>query len=208
MHEVLFILDLVGTFAFASFATYLAQKKGFDIFGIGSCAFISALGGGTLREVILNKIPFYFYNSFYFYVIILAILFTVLFFKKFHKLSRIMLYIDAIGLSTFAYIGATRASQEGLGAIGIIFIATLTAVGGGLIRDISIGETPQIFYKDFYASPAIILGVLYFIFNSQLSSNYFLGYLLIFAVFLIRVLAIEYKIDLWSPSRKVAKKTS
>ncbi len=206
MHEFLFILDLIGTFAFASFGAYLAQKKGFDIFGISTCAFLSALGGGTVREVILNKIPFYFYNPTYFYIIAVSILFTVIFYKRFHKFSKVMLYVDAIGLSTFAYIGASRAFQENLGPVGIIVMATLTAVGGGLIRDISLRELPQIFYKDFYASPAIILGILYSIFSSEMV-NIFSSYLLIFIVILLRILAIEYKLDLWSPSRKFVKKT-
>jgi len=66
-----------------------------------------------------------------------------------------------VGRATFALIGATKAAQADLGAFAIIFLATLTAVGGGLLRDVSIREVPQIFYRDFYASPAIFLGVMY-----------------------------------------------
>lgn len=193
-------LDIFGTFAFAVFGSFIAQKKKLDIFGIFACAVLSALGGGTIRELILLNIPFYFFDNNYFYAIFLGVIFSLVTFKYFHKINKFMLLIDAVGLSTFAFIGASRADEYNLGAFGIIMLATLTSVGGGLIRDISIREIPQIFYSDFYASPAIILGMIYIIFGNYMNNDLaILG--LIFLVFLIRVLGINFKIKLWVPNK-------
>lgn len=192
-------LDLLGTFAFAVFGSYIAQKKKLDIFGISACAILSALGGGTIRELILINVPFYFFDNNYFYAIFLGVAFSLVTFRYFHKINKFMLLIDAVGLSAFAFIGASRADENNLGAFGVITLATLTSVGGGLIRDISIREIPQIFYSDFYASPAIILGIIYIMFEKNMNDDLaILG--LIFLVFLIRVFGIHFKIKLWVPN--------
>jgi len=112
-----------------------------------------------------------------------------------------VLIVDAIGLSTFAFIGARKADQAGLGAFAIIFLATLTAVGGGLLRDIAIREVPQILHRDFYASPAIFLGVSFAILRSYMDSL-LLVYCLIFLTFALRLCAIYFRFSLWRPWRK------
>jgi len=197
----IYILDLLGTFTFAAYGAYIGQQKRFDIFGIFTCAFLTALGGGTIRELILGNTLFYFCDYNYVYAIILGTVFSIVIFGKFEKISRYMLVVDAIGLTTFALIGATRAAEAELGAFAVIFLATVTAVGGGLLRDVSIREVPQIFYRDFYASPAIFLGVVYSIFQ-QYMDRPLCVYALITCTFILRLLAIYFKIDLWGPRRK------
>lgn len=112
-----------------------------------------------------------------------------------------MLVIDAMGLSTFAFIGAEKAVEANLGFFGVIFIATLTAVGGGLFRDIAIREVPQILHRDFYASPAIFLGVCFAILRNYMH-NPILIHSLLFLTFALRVCAIYFNIGLWRPWRK------
>lgn len=112
-----------------------------------------------------------------------------------------MLIVDAIGLATFALIGATKAYQAGLGAFAIIFLATLTPIGGGLLRDIAIREVPQIFHRDFYASPAIFLGIFYAIGRKYVDNIAFV-YCLISATFALRLCAIYFKFNLWRPWKK------
>ncbi|MCK4293205.1 MAG: trimeric intracellular cation channel family protein [Planctomycetes bacterium] len=204
MRPEIYFLDLLGTFTFAAYGAYVAQKKQFDIFGIFTCAFLTALGGGTIRELILGNMLFYFSDYNYLYAIILATIFSIFIYKKFNKIHRYMLVVDAVGLTTFALIGATKAAQADLGAFAIIFLATVTAVAGGLLRDISIREVPQILYRDFYASPAIFLGVMYSIFSSYMEKSLCV-YALITCTFLLRLLAIHFKIDLWGPRRKNAQ---
>ena len=201
MGPEIYILDLLGTFTFAAYGAYIGQQKRFDIFGIFTCAFLTALGGGTIRELILGNTLFYFCDYNYIYAIILGTVFSIVIFGKFEKISRYMLVVDAIGLTTFALIGATRAAEAELGAFAVIFLATVTAVGGGLLRDVSIREVPQIFYRDFYASPAIFLGVVYSIFQ-QYMDRPLCVYALVTCTFILRLLAIYFKIDLWGPRRK------
>ena len=201
MGPEIYFLDLLGTFTFAAYGAYVGQRKQFDIFGIFTCAFLTALGGGTIRELILGNTLFYFSDYNYIYAIISGAVFSIVVYNKFEKINRYMLIVDAIGLTTFALIGATKAAEAELGPVAVIFLATVTAVGGGLLRDVSIREVPQIFYRDFYASPAIFLGVTYSIFEKSMDSPLCI-YALIACTFLLRLLAIYFKIDLWAPRRK------
>ena len=200
----IYILDLIGTFAFAVYGAHVAIEKEFDIFGIFVAAFLTALGGGTLREFILRNIPFYFYDNNYIFVCLAGYAFSIAVGKVFNKINKYVLIIDAIGLSTFAFIGANKADQAGLGAFAIIFLATLTAVGGGLLRDIAIREVPQIFHSDFYASPTIFLGISFAILRNYMHSL-ILIYCLIFLTFALRLCAIYFRFSLWRPWRKNVK---
>jgi uncharacterized membrane protein YeiH len=200
----IYILDLLGTFTFAAYGAYVAQKKLFDIFGIVICAFLTATGGGTIRELILGNMLFYFFDYNYVYAIIAGTVFSICVYKMFEKINKYMLVVDAIGLTTFALIGATKAAEAQLGAVAIVFLATTTAVGGGLLRDVCIRQVPQIFYRDFYASPAIFLGTMYSIFINQMDRTLCV-YGLIASTLLLRLAAIHFKINLWGPRRNRRK---
>ncbi len=197
----IYILDLLGTFTFAFYGAYVGLRRKFDIFGITVTAFLTAVGGGTMRDLLLNRLPNYFSDWHYWAIIIAGISLATLLFPLFSKINKYALIIDGIGLVTFAFIGASLAHAAGLGNFGIVVLATLTAVGGGLLRDIAIAETPQIFFKDFYASPAILLGILFIIFKDSLA-NHLVIYTLLFIAFLTRIAALYYKINLWAPRRK------
>ncbi len=203
MREI-YILDLIGTFAFAVYGAHVAIKKEFDIFGIFVSAFLTAFGGGTIREFILKNIPFYFYDNNYIFVCIAGCAFSIAVYKVFNKISRYVLIVDAIGLSTFAFIGAEKADSAGLGVFAVIFLATITAVGGGLLRDIAIREVPQILHRDFYASPAIFLGTFFAILKNYRHNFVFIS-LLIFLTFALRLCAIHFRFNLWRPWVKKSK---
>lgn len=200
MLQEIYILDLIGTFTFAIYGTYFGLKKDFDIFGVFVCAFLTAVGGGTVRDIIFKKIPFYFNDANYILAIILAIFFTMVVCKKFHKIELCVLVFDAIGLVTFAFIGASKASQMGLGIFAVAFFATLTAVGGGVIRDLILNEIPKIMYTDFYASVAILLGLLYGLFSGKMDS-FFWANMLIISCLIVRLFVIYKKINLWNPNK-------
>jgi uncharacterized membrane protein YeiH len=200
-------LDFIGTFAFASYGSYFAIKKDFDIFGIFVCAFLTAVGGGTVRELILGHVPFYFFDTRYIYIIVFGILFTIAIFKYFHKINNFMLFLDAIGLVAFAFIGANKAVTADLGLFGVLFFATITSVGGGIIRDMVMNETPEIMHSDFYASVAIIFGFLYWIGKDSANDFLWLNVLLA-ACFVMRLIAIFRKIDLWKPRKNFDLKES
>lgn len=197
----IYILDLLGTFTFAFYGAYVGLRRKFDIFGIAVTAFLTAVGGGTLRDLLLNRLPNYFSDWHYWAAIIVGSAAAIFLFSHFSKINRYAVIIDAVGLATFAFIGASLARDAGLGNFGIVVLATVSAVGGGLLRDIAIAETPQIFFRDFYASPAILLGLLFVIFKESLA-NHLVIYSLLIIAFLARVAALYYKIDLWAPRRK------
>ncbi len=196
----LLVFDYIGTFAFAAFGAYLAERKGYDIFGVFTVALVSALGGGTLREMLFNNLPVYFYQYGYWPAVLLGTALAVVFYKKFSRIHRFMLAIDAVGLVTFAYIGASRAAEEGLGFFAIATCAVLTAVGGGILRDIVMRETPIIFYRDFYATAAFLVGVGYFFFESYMHTPWVV-YLLLASAFLLRLASIRFGIELWKPHK-------
>ena len=197
---MLYFLDLLGTAAFAIYGAHLAQKKGYDLFGILVCSALSAIGGGTMRDFILNQIPAYFFDYRYFLVIILAAAFSIYSYKSFEKIKNSLLIVDAVGLVTFAFLGAATAYHNSLSLVGVIILATITAIGGGILRDICIGELPLVFYQDLYATPAIILGFLYFVLGKNMESAFF-TYGLLISVFIFRLLAIKYKLNLWRPKQ-------
>jgi uncharacterized membrane protein YeiH len=160
---LLTVLDIIGTFAFAIFGANKALEKKFDLFGIFICAMATALGGGTVREMMLGNQPVFLHNYVYVYTVVLGVAFAITIRRVFLKVKTIMLVIDAVGLSTFAIIGAQRADVYGLGIGAMISFAVLTAAGGGVISDILTQRKPLIFYRDFYATPAIIGGIGYYL---------------------------------------------
>ena len=204
MEQEIYMLDLLGTFSFAVYGAYYAQKKDFDIFGIFVAAFLSAVGGGTLREMILGNIPFYFFDMSYIYIIIIGSIFAITVHHIFHRINTFMLALDSIGLITFAFIGASKASILEMNIFGITFFATLTAVGGGVLRDIVLNKVPQIMYYDFYATIAILLGLIYGVFSGYMQSFFWANTLMV-ALFLLRIIVLFYNIHLWKPltSQKV-----
>ena len=162
-----YTLDLIGVFAFAVFGSYKALEKGFNTYGVITCAALTALGGGTIREVILRHLPVYFTNHTYLYVTLAAAVLTIVLYKHFLKVRRYVLVIDAVGLAAFAFIGARKADMAGLGLVGMVFFAILTAAGGGILTDIVTGDKPSPFSDELYVFPAALGGSLYWLIDAH-----------------------------------------
>jgi len=192
------VLDLLGTFAFGAYGAYFAQKKRLDLFGILVAAFITAVGGVTIRETLLLHRPFYFYDNHYIYAILASMIFSIGVYKHFHRIHGFMLAIDGVGLVTFAFIGAFKANQEDFGPFAMIFLATVTAVGGGIMRDILMNDIPEVLHRDFYATIAILLGAAYALTAPHMGNFLWVNLLLLIA-FLTRMTAIHFKFGLWKP---------
>ncbi len=196
--EILYILDLLGTTSFALVGAYAAIRHKYDIIGIIICGFLTAVGGSTIRSLLLVEQPVYFSDSSYLAVVVVGIALAIVFFRYLPKLQSVVLIIDAIGLATFAYIGAQVAVQHGLSTIMVVIMAAITAVGGGLLRDIAMREKPQIFYKDFYATPALLLGLVYVLFPELQTAPVFI-YGIIGMTIIVRLSAIRYAVEVWRP---------
>ena len=153
---MLFALDIAGTFVFALSGAFKGVREGLDWLGISVLAVLTGVGGGIVRDVMLGDTPpAVFRDERYLAVCLTGALAVLLFGRTISKgWNRVML-ADAIGLGLFAAMGAAKGAAFGLGPLGTVFVGGLTAVGGGVIRDVLVGERPAILYKGFYATAAL-----------------------------------------------------
>lgn len=159
-----YILDLFGTFAFALSGALMAVKKNMDLFGMVVLALVTAIGGGTLRDMMLGLTPvFILTQPVYIYISVAAALCVFLFYKLFFRINSIILIADAIGLGTFVCIGISRAIDAHVSLTGAVLLGLITAVMGGILRDLLANEIPTVLIRDFYATACIIGGIVYVI---------------------------------------------
>jgi len=165
--SVISILDLLGTFAFAITGAVKAARHEMDWFGAIVVAIITGTGGGLIRDALLgNHPPLAFQKPLYAILCISAGILVIVAQKKItSSLWLLVMIVDAIGLGVFTAIGATIAEDKGAGGVAIVSITVLTAVGGGILRDILVGEIPQVLRSDFYATAALIGGLFFWIFG-------------------------------------------
>jgi uncharacterized membrane protein YeiH len=197
------ILDVIGVLVFAISGVLSGLNKKLDAFGVFIIAFVTSLGGGTLRDILIGKMPVgWMVDLKYLYLIVIAYFITV-FFKKYLEKLRISLFLfDSIGLGVFTIIGIERGIEYGLHPIICIALGTLTASFGGVIRDILCNEIPIIFRKEIYATVCILGGILFFVLQ-KINLNHDILYV-ITSLFMIsfRLLSIKYKWCLPSLYRK------
>jgi uncharacterized membrane protein YeiH len=185
---------------------FKAIRHEFDVLGLLVLGFATALGGGLIRDALLHRTPAAFIDAgpaIYALIGCAIVLVSHWLSKKVWGLadpdSRTFLVLDAIGLAAFTVIGASAGASVGLNAFGIIMLAALTGVGGGMIRDLLAGETPLVLKADFYATATVIGGVLFFLLD-WLAISPATNSAVTFAVtLLLRLLAIQYKWQLPKP---------
>lgn len=157
-----YILDLMGVAVFATSGTLAAMAAHLDLLGVLVLASVTAVGGGTLRDLLLNRHPvFWIQDSRPLLVIIAATLITVLWVQLLPVPRQALLLADAFGLALFALSGAQVARAGGCGALVVILMGTLTGAGGGVLRDVLSAKVPLILRQDIYATAAIAGIVLY-----------------------------------------------
>jgi len=153
------ILDIFGTFVFAISGAFRAVKHELDLLGVLVLAVATGVGGGIVRDTLLgNTPPVAFQDETYLLICFLGGLLVFVWSRKIAPQWDCVMVADAVGLGVFAAIGAAKASICGLGTVGIIMMAAITATGGGVIRDMLVREIPAILKSDFYASSALIGG--------------------------------------------------
>lgn len=199
MHYI-YALDLLGVFVFSVYGSHKAIAARFDILGVLVCGFITAVGGGTIREVMLHGTPAYFHDYTYAAAIALGTFFAVCVHRRFSSWERPVAALDAIGLATFAYIGAYRADMAHLGIGAMLFFAIVTAAGGGAMSDIISGKRPEMFYKDFYPLAAIVVAVGYYVTGSA-ARHTIPALILITLGFMVRLGSMHLRLVLWKPYR-------
>ena len=208
MDEFIFILELIGTVAFASSGAMIAIEKKMDIFGVNVLGATTAVGGGIMRDIILGLTPPGAFSH-PVYVLVAALTSTILFVIAYAKptafesrvktdyYDKLMFWCDTAGLGIFTVVGI-QAAVRAVGGENVFFfvlIGTLTGVGGGVLRDIMAGETPYILVKHIYACAAIAGGIVCVVGRTAFGEAY--GTILgLAATVLLRFLAAHFRWNL------------
>ncbi|MDR1403111.1 MAG: trimeric intracellular cation channel family protein [Tannerellaceae bacterium] len=195
MIDFITLCDYFGTFAFAISGIRLASAKQFDWFGAYVVGVVTAVGGGTVRDILLNDTPFWMTQPSYLIVSGFALLFVIIFKKYVIKLNNTFFIFDAIGLGLFVIVGIVKTLDFGFPIWVAIVMGTITGSFGGMIRDILINEVPLVLRKDIYALACVFGGIAYwgclqFALPSALSQ-----FISAVTVFSVRILAVKYHIS-------------
>ncbi len=154
--HVLHAIELLGVAVFAVSGALAAGRRSLDLIGVAVIATVTAVGGGTLRDLMLDRTVFWIADPIYLYVCLAAALLTMLYARHRHPPERLILYADALGLALFSISGAQIAENLGHGGIVVVIMGTATGVAGGLLRDVLCAEIPLILRRGrMYASAAI-----------------------------------------------------
>ena len=203
-----FTIDILGTIAFAISGVLVAMDKKLDLFGVFIIAFVTAVGGGTLRDLLIGSTPVaWMQDATYVFVILGTVVFAILFRNKLKYFKKSLFLFDTIGIGLYTMVGIEKGLSVGLLPIMCIALGTMTASFGGVIRDILCNEIPVIFRREIYATACILGGISYFLLRKLPIENTYAYVGAIIVVIGIRLLAVIFKIALPSIYRP-AKKSS
>lgn len=190
--EVFTLIDILGTAAFSISGVFAAMEKKLDIFGILIIAFITAIGGGTIRDIMMGDFPVtWMRTSNYSIVIFVSAVVAMMFYRMIKDYGKILTLFDSIGLGFFTVLGIHKGIDFGF-SIGLcIAIGTITACFGGLVRDIVLNQIPHIFHKEIYATACIAGGLLYFLLRKTTLSDTALDAICISFIVLVRLIAVR-----------------
>ncbi|MBO9496770.1 trimeric intracellular cation channel family protein [Thalassotalea sp. G20_0] len=188
---LLYILDLFGTAVFAISGVWLACRKDMDLFGAMVLAFVTAVGGGTIRDVLLSATPvFWIQDTLYLLVILATTLFAILV-RQWHERSKWILQVsDALGLAVFVVIGVTKSLSFGVEPMVAVMMGVLTGCGGGAIRDMLAGEIPMVLRQEIYASAAMAGGAVFILLEPLLQNINHTSIIAAVVVLLLRLMAV------------------
>jgi uncharacterized membrane protein YeiH len=194
--QMFYLLEIIGTMAFAMSGALTAMNKKLDPFGVFIIAFVTAVGGGTLRDMLIGRTPVgWMLELNYVYVIVVGFILAILFRKKLDRLRTSLLLFDAVGLGVFTIIGLEKGINVGLSPVICIALGTMTACFGGVIRDILCGEIPVIFRKEIYATICIFGGIVFFLLRYLHFDNDILYLVTSLFIISFRLMAVKFK---WS----------
>lgn len=189
------ILDQIGVLTFAISGARLALTKKLDPFGALFLAGVTAIGGGTLRDLLLGTPIFWMHDTTPLLTIILGVILTIIFRKRIVTVDRTLFIFDTIGLGVFVAIGLTKAMEANLAPIQAILIGTITAIFGGVIRDILSNEIPLIFRKEMYATTCILGGIFYLLIGYLTPPLWVTLISTILVVIVLRIISIKFKLS-------------
>ncbi|MDR9497733.1 MAG: trimeric intracellular cation channel family protein [Hydrogenovibrio sp.] len=189
-------LDLLGTVAFAMTGLLAANRKQLDLFGAIVIAMVTAVGGGTLRDLILDQPVFWVGENLYIYVVVVTTLLMFAYARLRTMPMRWLMYLDALGLATFSVIGAQKAMALGHSDPIVIMAGIMSGVVGGMIRDVLMGEVPLILRKEIYATASFLgLSLLLLLIDFGLPQDWALV-VSVLTILALRVIGLVFNIGL------------
>jgi uncharacterized membrane protein YeiH len=203
LHTFYYFLDVTGTFVFAISGATAAKQRGLDLFGICAVAYTVACGGGIIRDLCIGAIPPAGLTTWYYLVAaMVAAIMSIGLYPIVERLNRPVLLFDAAGLSLFAVTGAQKALSYGHNAEVAVLLGIITAVGGGVMRDILLNRVPVILEKEIYASAALV-GALIVVLGTYIKwlSNDWIAIIALIVCFTLRMLALRFHWNLPSFSK-------
>lgn len=199
--ELLRIIDIAGIAAFSIAGAFAAMEKKLDVFGIFIIAFVTALGGGTLRDVLIGEVPVrWMYDLSQGAIVLLSAAAAMVFTNALKSFHKTLLLFDSLGLGFFTILGIRKGISLELHPVVCIVLGTITACFGGVIRDILLNNIPLIFQKEIYATACIFGGLVYFLLLKMGVPELPLEAVCIAAIVVLRLLAIRYNWQL--PAQK------
>lgn len=196
MVTIIEYINISGSFVFAISGSLIAIKKKLDAFGVLIVAFITAVGGGTLRDVLLAKKVFWLYDTSMLYTIFLGAVFAMVLKNRLDFFSKPMFFYDALGLGLFTITGVQIGLQNELESLICVLLGTVTGVFGGVLRDVVVNRIPVIFKKEIYATASVFGGSLYLGLRALQIPNPYLQIVPVICIIFIRLGAVYFKISL------------
>ncbi|AGH80548.1 hypothetical protein PCNPT3_03030 [Psychromonas sp. CNPT3] len=163
LQDYLYIFDMLGTMSCAVSGVIVATRLRMDPFGLLVIATVTAVGGGTSRDIMMGATPvFWIHDNNYIYVVFISVLVSVLWLRRLHKVPPYLLLMwDAFGLAIFTVVGAQKAMLLGFSPLIVVAMGCVTGVAGGMIRDVLTGQIPFVLQKEIYATASLFGALLY-----------------------------------------------
>jgi uncharacterized membrane protein YeiH len=192
------IADIIGIIAFSMSGFLVAARNHLDLLGVLLATFLTALGGGIMRDITVHQLPFTFTHNYPTIIVLIVLLLLIVF--KFHEKESfenkpLFILSDSIGLISFSITGALIAIEHHLNLPGVLALAFLTAVGGGITRDVIINEVPFVLKTGFYGTIALLIGVIIYTLDYFDFVNFYSLTTLFFLALILRLIAVKHR---WS----------
>lgn len=198
-----FIIDILGTVAFSISGVLVAMDKKLDVFGVLIIAFVTAVGGGTLRDLLIGIRPVgWLMAPMHLLIILGTVVLAITFVKQLKYVRKSLFLFDTIGIGLYTMVGVEKGLAAQLSPIMCIALGTITACFGGVIRDILCNEIPVIFRKEIYATVCILGAMVYFLLVQFPIDNTIAQTMGIATIIVMRILAVRFKISLPSIYRQ------
>ena len=194
--KIIGIIAIVGVISFSISGTLSAMEKNIDIVGLFIIGFVTSVGGGTIRDIIIpERDVFWIVEPIYIYMAVLGGLIAVLFRKRLQKLRRTLSLFDTIGLGLYTVIGVQIAMQYDLPGVSCVILGAITGTFGGVTRDILVNEVPLVFQKEIYITISILGGTIYYYTAIYTSQNAWVEVISISVIIILRLIVVKYEIS-------------